>query len=263
MSARINQRLSNRVIVVVGPAGKLGPIWCRTILEAGAEVVGLGISVDNDVQILELMESFPDKIHLFEHNVKSELDETTKLFLSTREVSGVVLNAGIDSVPGSGYSNITEFNFENWMDILSVNVAGIANTLNQLVTYLGAHSSVIFIGSMYGVVSPNPELYSHFNSGKGSIKNPAYGASKAALIAMCNQYAVEFAPDLIRFNVLTLGGIEGGQDKEFKDKFIARVPIGRMADTEEVKGALQFLLGGESSYMTGHNLVLDGGYTTW
>ena len=63
MSNRNNQGLSNRVIVVVGPAGKLGPIWCRTILEAGSEVVGLGVSVSNDFQILDLMLSFPDKIH--------------------------------------------------------------------------------------------------------------------------------------------------------------------------------------------------------
>ena len=112
-------------------------------------------------------------------------------------------------------------------------------------------------------ISPNPDFYSHYNSGKGSVKNPAYGASKAALIAMCNQYSVEFATRLIRFNILTLGGVEGGQDGEFKKKFVSRVPQNRMVDAQEATGALKFLLTAESSYMTGHNLVLDGGYTKW
>ena len=263
MSTKTDQRLADMVVVVVGPTGKLGPIWCKSILESGGEVVGIGINVDKDSQMLELMAAFPEQIHIFEHNVTSELHETIRLFLSTRRVTGVVLNSGVDSVPGSGLSDITQFDFENWISILSVNVAGIANTINQLITYLEPHSSVVFIGSIYGLVSPNPDFYSHYNSGKGSVKNPAYGASKAALIAMCNQYSVEFATRLIRFNILTLGGVEGGQDGEFKKKFVARVPMNRMVDAQEAKGALKFLLTAESSYMTGHNLVLDGGFTKW
>jgi NAD(P)-dependent dehydrogenase (short-subunit alcohol dehydrogenase family) len=116
---------------------------------------------------------------------------------------------------------------------------------------------------MYAIVSPSPSLYSHFNSGLGSIKNPAYGASKAALISLCNQYATHFAPTGQRFNLLTLGGIAGSQDEEFKEKFNRKVPMQRMGNPDELGGALVFLLSSASSYMTGHNLILDGGFTKW
>jgi NAD(P)-dependent dehydrogenase (short-subunit alcohol dehydrogenase family) len=116
---------------------------------------------------------------------------------------------------------------------------------------------------MYALVSPTSSLYDHYNEGTGSIKNPAYGASKAALVAVCNQYATQFGADGIRFNILTLGGIEGDQDTEFKNKFRAKVPLARMGTTGEIGTALTFLLSNDSSYMTGHNLVLDGGFTKW
>jgi NAD(P)-dependent dehydrogenase (short-subunit alcohol dehydrogenase family) len=116
---------------------------------------------------------------------------------------------------------------------------------------------------MYALVSPTSSLYDHFNDGRGSIKNPAYGASKAALIAVCNQYATQFGADGIRFNMLTLGGIEGNQDLEFKTKFNSKVPLARMGTKDEIGPALIFLLSQDSSYMTGHNLILDGGFTKW
>ena len=116
---------------------------------------------------------------------------------------------------------------------------------------------------MYGVVSPKPALYAHFNEGAGSMKNPAYSASKAALLAVTKQYATYLAPEGIRVNMLTLGGVAAGQDAQFVTKFVQHVPQGRMVPREELAGALVFLLSESALSMTGQNLIVDGGYTSW
>jgi NAD(P)-dependent dehydrogenase (short-subunit alcohol dehydrogenase family) len=232
-------------------------------LASGGEVIALGLNVTSDSRLKELHNKYTGKFEIIENDICVPLrDEVVDLLLSKR-IAGLVLNAGIDSLPGSGFSNITEFDYKNWVEILSVNVAAIATVTNSLIPFLSVDASVVFIGSIYAIVSPSTSLYNHFNSGLGSIKNPAYGASKAALIALCNQYATHFAPTGQRFNVLTLGGIAGSQDEEFKEKFNSKVPMQRMGNADELGGALVFLLSSASSYMTGHNLILDGGFTKW
>ena len=255
--------LEGNTYVVVGAAGNLGPTWCEIILASGGELIALGLNVTNDSRLQELHKQYTGKVEIVENDICSPLRDEVVELLRYKKIAGVVLNAGIDSLPGSGFSNITEFDYKNWVEILSVNVAAIATVTNSLIPFLSIDASVVFIGSMYAIVSPSPSLYSHFNSGLGAIKNPAYGASKAALIALCNQYATHFAPAGQRFNVLTLGGIAGSQDEEFKEKFNEKVPLQRMGNTNELGGALVFLLSSASSYMTGHNLILDGGFTKW
>ena len=255
--------LKGKTYIVVGAAGNLGPTWCEIILASGGEVIALGIGVTSDSRLQEMLKKNQGTLEIIENDICLPLrDEVTDL-LRQKKIAGVVLNAGIDSLPGSGFSNITEFDYKNWVEILSVNVAAIATVTNSIIPFLSTNASVVFIGSMYAIVSPSPSLYSHFNSGLGSVKNPAYGASKAALIALCNQYATQFAPTGQRFNLLTLGGIAGSQDEEFKEKFNRKVPMQRMGDANELGGALVFLLSSASSYMTGHNLILDGGFTKW
>jgi NAD(P)-dependent dehydrogenase (short-subunit alcohol dehydrogenase family) len=255
--------IAGKTYVVVGAAGNLGPTWCEVILASGGEVIALGLNVTSDSRLKELHNKYTGKFEIIENDICVPLRDEVVDLLHSKRIAGLVLNAGIDSLPGSGFSNITEFDYKNWVEILSVNVAAIATVTNSLIPFLSVDASVVFIGSIYAVVSPSTSLYSHFNSGLGSIKNPAYGASKAALIALCNQYATHFAPTGQRFNVLTLGGIAGSQDEEFKEKFNSKVPMQRMGNTNELGGALVFLLSSASSYMTGHNLILDGGFTKW
>jgi len=263
MSSNSEKPLAGKWFVVVGAAGKLGPIWCSTIINSGGNVIALGIDSTADLDLLKIYENKPDQILLIDQDITTELNENSIDALNSVKISGVVLNAGIDSTPGAGYSDITKFDFDFWLRILGTNVAGVVSILNQLIPLLEVESSVVFIGSMYAVVAPTPSLYSHYNSGAGSVKNPAYGASKAALISICNQYATHFGNTGFRFNLLTLGGIEGNQDDEFKTKFKEKVPLARMGQASEIGDSLIFLLSSKSSYMTGQNLILDGGYTKW
>jgi NAD(P)-dependent dehydrogenase (short-subunit alcohol dehydrogenase family) len=141
-----------------------------------------------------------------------------------------------------------------------LNVAALVTFLNWIIPSLTKNSSVVLIGSIYGIVSPDSNFYSHFNDGEGSVKNPAYGASKGALISLCRQYATHLAKEGIRVNILTLGGVKADQDSQFIKKIVARIPQGRMAEKSDITGPLRFLLSDESSYITGHNLIADGGF---
>ncbi len=263
MSQIKNSSLDGKAFVVVGAAGNLGPVWCSTILESGGTVIGIGLNLKADGELAKLDKLWAGKLVLFEQDISQPFNSALLSSISSLKVSGLILNAGIDSTPGMGYSDITDFDYDFWVKVLSINVAAVVTAVNTLIPHLDSEASVVFIGSMYALVSPTSSLYDHFNEGIGSIKNPAYGASKAALIAVCHQYATQFGIDGIRFNILTLGGIEGSQDNEFKNKFKSKVPLGRMGTVDEIGPALTFLLSKDSSYMTGHNLVLDGGFTKW
>lgn len=262
------KRLTGKNIVVVGAAGNLGPRFVRALLEEGAHVVGLGLGVQTDQELAAVCRDFP------EHCVLGEVDITQELTLealatacgrefSAGSVHGLVMSAGIDSLPGTGKQSLAEYDMAEWERVFRVNVFGVVAMVNTLLPALAHPSSVAFLGSLYGIVSPKPELYSHFNDGAGSLKHPAYGASKAALVAAGRQYATHLASQGVRVNTLTLGGVAAGQDSEFVEKFGHHVPSGEMLSPQDVLGPLVFLMSDDSAGMTGHNLVVDGGFTAW
>jgi NAD(P)-dependent dehydrogenase (short-subunit alcohol dehydrogenase family) len=112
-------------------------------------------------------------------------------------------------------------------------------------------------------VSPDAHFYDHLPSDPPFLKPPAYGASKAALVNLTRYFAAHWGPHGVRVNALSPGGVEGGQDPEFRRKFIARVPLGRMAAAQDLRGPLIFLASDASAYVTGIELRVDGGFTSW
>src|SRR3569832_851027 len=123
--------------------------------------------------------------------------------------------------------------------------------------------SIINIGSLYASVSPDARFYDHLETDPPFLKPPAYGASKAALVNLTRYLATHWAPYGVRVNTLSPGGVLGGQDASFKQKFCARVPLGRMAEQTDLTGPLVFLASRAASYVTGIELRVDGGYTAW
>lgn len=117
--------------------------------------------------------------------------------------------------------------------------------------------NIVNIGSMYGVVSADPDLY-----GSSGLNSPdSYAAGKGGLIHLTRYLAANLAKHKIRVNALSPGGVFNGQPQEFLARYAAKCPMSRMADREELVGPLAFLLSEASSYVTGHNLVVDGGFT--
>jgi NAD(P)-dependent dehydrogenase (short-subunit alcohol dehydrogenase family) len=263
---RLGSRLDGKTVVVVGAAGNLGPVWLKALLDEGAHVVGCGLGTTTDSALVAMASTAAERLGLVELDIaQPDLPGFNGLVgsLTKGSVHGIVLNAGIDSIPGTGKTTLADYSFDDWQSMFAVNLFGVVGALNSLLPYLANPSSVVTLGSMYGVVSPKAEMYSHFNDGTGSMKNPAYGASKAALLAVTQQYGTYLAPKGIRVNMLTLGGVAAGQDSQFVAKFEGHVPQGRMVPRTELPGSLVYLISDDSLSMTGHNLIVDGGYTTW
>ena len=265
-TSRLSNRLTGKTVVVVGAGGNLGPVWVTALLSEGAHVIAAGLDAIRDETLASLASVHAGELDVVDLDISDPGGVGAKALVGDRglrSIHGVVLNAGIDSVPGTGKVALAGYSFSDWQQVFDVNVFGIVSTLNALIPYLANPSSVVTLGSMYGVVSPKAPLYDHFNDGAGSVKNPAYGASKAALLSVTKQYGTYLAPQGIRVNMLTLGGVAAGQDTEFVSKFVEHVPQGRMVERDELPGALVFLISDDSSAMTGHNMIVDGGYTTW
>ena len=149
---------------------------------------------------------------------------------------------------------------ETWRQALEVNLTS-AFVLTQAAAPLLArsgHGSVIYISSIYGLVGPDMRLYEGTPLG-----NPvAYAASKGGLLQLMRWLSTVLAP-AVRVNAISPGGVERGQPPEFQARYVERAPLGRMASEEDLKGAVAYLASDLSGYVTGQNLVVDGGWTAW
>lgn len=162
---------------------------------------------------------------------------------------GVINCAAIDFPPNSQNQD-----FER---VMKVNVEGVKNCCEIFGAEMErqGEGNIINIASIYGMVSPDQRIYTDF------IKPVSYGASKAAVINMTKYYATLYKN--VRVNCLSFGGVYNNQDEEFVKKYCERVPMGRMARRDEYNGLVKFMLSDGASYITGANIVADGGYTAW
>ncbi len=265
-------RLDEEVAVVTGALGKLGPVWVETLLAAGARVYALdrpGQPIPDAFARLQA-EAAPARLALGAADVRrrEELEQACR-DCRTRFGAPTVLvnNAGVDAPPsaGGGGWRIEEIPIEETSRIFEVNAAGLflcSQVFGAAMKEAG-RGSIINIGSLYATVSPDARFYDHLACDPPFVKPPAYGASKAAVINLTKYLAAHWAPFGIRVNALSPGGVRGGQDAVFQRKFCARVPLGRMAEADDLRGPLLFLASRASAYVTGVNLQVDGGFTLW
>ncbi len=243
------------IALVIGPNGFLGEFWCKKLEDLKFEVHGVGVEEEAE--------------NISKSNYKrSDLSSKSwcmsiKTILIELRPEVIIFNAGIDSPPGLGNPSLSNFSMESWEKIFRVNLFSAIDLLNAIVDIQDLKPKVILIGSQYASVAPNKNLYSHQNEGKGSIKHPAYSASKSALKAVMKQYGTELAESGIRINMLSPGGLKGKQDEEFISKFSKQNPLNRMGERNELGSALEFLIDPKNSYYIAQDLVVDGGYTAW
>ena len=265
-------RIDGEIAVVTGALGKLGPVWIETLLEGGATVFALDLAqAEISPDYLRLQERF-DESHLI--LARADVRDRQSLEAACqhcRQALGVpailVNNAGIDQPPdtaGNGY-HLEDIPFEINRGIFEVNTLGVFLVTQVFGRYMvrASHGSIINIGSLYASVAPDGHFYDHIKGDPPFLKPPAYGASKSAVINLTRYLATLWAPHGVRVNALSPGGVLGGQDEEFKRKFCNRVPLGKMARVEDLAGPLLFLASQASSYVTGIELVVDGGFTAW
>jgi len=258
-------RLDDRTALVTGAAGHLGRLFCDTLLDLGARVVLLDMSdrVANAAQVL-------DTSGTRTHGVVADLEQESSLrgaFDKAMAWSGGKLDILVNNAAFVGTSGLSGWGVPlesqesaTFRRALEVNLTSVF-TLCQLAAPLlrdGGHGAIVNVASIYGLVGPDNRLYEGTAMG-----NPlAYGASKAGILQLTRHMATALAPD-IRANAITPGGIERGQADSFRKKYCERTPLKRMAREEDFRGAIAYLSSDASSYVTGQNLVVDGGWTAW
>jgi NAD(P)-dependent dehydrogenase (short-subunit alcohol dehydrogenase family) len=181
----------------------------------------------------------------------------------------LVNNAAIDTPPDAPAEEVGPFetypeaSFDRVMD---VNVKGTLLCCQVIGAAMAreGRGSIVNISSIYGLLSPQQDVYDfRRQAGETFVKPVAYSVSKSAVLNLTRYLATYWAKEGVRVNTLTLAGIANEQSAEFVEAYTARVPLGRMARAEEALGAIVFLASDASSYMTGANLVVDGGWTAW
>ena len=264
--------LEREIGVVTGGLGKLGPIWVETLLHAGSTVFALdrpGQAISREFS--EIEKRFGgQRVKLAYADVRDRpaLKAVCKECLETFGIPTILVNnAGIDRPPdksAEGYL-LEDIPLVENLEIFEVNAAGLFLVTQVFGSEMvkAGRGSIINIGSLYASVSPDARFYEHLQSDPPFLKPPAYGASKAAVVNLTKYLATHWAPHGVRVNTLSPGGVLGDQDKDFKRKFCDRVPLGRMASADDLRGPLLFLASQASSYVTGIELVVDGGFTAW
>lgn len=251
--------LSGKIAVVTGGAGHLGFQMSKSLLELGAKVIVLGRD-DKKIQILskEFGENVSFiKIDLNSKQEVSDLENSKKL----PSVIHILIN--------NFYTWPTNPHLEKmqWDDVVNTMITGVVSPifLSKIVFQrMKDGGSIINIGSMYGMVSPNFKIYR--DSGMGNALE--YGATKAALIQATKYLAVKGAPLGIRVNAISPGpfskpgSFDNGKEW-FKEELLAKVPLGRIGQNWELKGVVAFLASDLSTYVTGQNIAVDGGWTAW
>ena len=264
-------RLDNQIAVVTGACGKLGPVWVEALVDAGARVAALELAgAPVSTAYTKLTDTAGDRLRRFDCDVTDRRSIDTAVEALVGQLGQPVIlvnNAGVDQPPDSGgnRSRIDEWPIDQFRRMVEVNLLGTF----QMTQAIGARmaergsGSIVNIGSLYASVSPDQRFYDHLPGDLPFLKSPAYGASKAAVVNMTKYFATLWGPRGVRVNTLSPGGVLAGQDEQFRTKYDARVPLGRMARPEDLKGPLVFLASAASAYVTGHELRVDGGFTAW
>jgi len=266
--------VEGKIAIVTGGLGQLGREFASSLAEAGAKVAIYSRRPVTQEKLDELFPGQRENIRVYEASVtdKAALEAATDRLIADWGVPHILVNnAGIDSKPDGGAEQNAPFEVypqKFWDDIIDVNLTGVmlcSQVIGSKMAEAG-RGSIINVGSIYGLVSPNQALYAYREKRDGVpfIKAVSYAASKSGLVNLTRYVATYWAEKNVRCNLISFGGVKTGSfDKEFVDNFLERVPMRRQAEKSEYNGVIQFLASDASSYMTGSNVVVDGGFTAW
>lgn len=252
-------------IVLSGANGLLGMVYLRNYLELGLKVAAVDYKVD---RLKPLKARYKKQLTVVEADLTSPSG-------NARALKEILKGLGrIDAVhhnctaKPAGFNAYTEdYDLSAWRGVMAGNVETAFLLTQRVIPYFKKRRKGVFLftGSIYGVVGPDQRIFEglFFKGGIQATSPASYTAAKGAVIALARHLATELAPWGIRVNSITPGGVESGQKKFFQKKYSHRSPLGRMADAQELIGPAVFLLSDSASYVTGHNLVVDGGWTAW
>lgn len=249
-------RLSQQVALITGACGQLGRRFCESLGSLGAHII---VSDVNPYQCAKQADELKKSgIHAsFLVMDVGDPESVRNAFSAVRRID-VLVNAAAIAV----FSPFEERTFEDFMAVLRTNVGGVFLTSQQAARIMKkqkAGGRIINIASIYGMVSSDPSIYTDCERRNSEV----YSASKAAVIQLSRYLAIHLAPYKIRVNCVSPGGVRRNQGKDFIKNYSRKTALGRMAEDKEIAASIQFLATESSSYITGHNLVVDGGFTAW
>ncbi len=260
--------LSGKVAVVTGALGLLGKQHCIALSEAGAAVIVCDLERE---QCDEFARMLPGPAYGFQLDVtvmNSIKNLRSFILQKFGKLDILVNNAAINDMFENKNSAFENSKFENypvemWEKSIRVNLTGVflcSQVLGKIMLD-NRSGSIINIASTYGTVAPDQNLYKRPDGSQPFFKSPVYSTSKGGIIAFTKYLASYWGKEGIRVNTLSPGGVENGQEEYFISNYSQRTPLGKMADPGDYKGAIVFLASDASRYMTGANLIVDGGWT--
>ncbi len=264
--------LTGKVAVVTGACGILGRHFCAGLAAHGARVVAVDLERHAaEALAADLTSRYAIPARGFACDVARVEDVAAMVGTCVAEFGGIDIlhnNAATKSrEPDRFFSALEDYPEDIWRQVMAVNLDGmfiVARHVGAAMRRRGRGGSIVQTASIYGVVAPDRRIYEGSDYHGRAIDTPAvYSASKAGVIGLTRHLAAHWGPDNIRVNSLTPGGVDSGQNETFRGRYSARVPLGRMARAEEMVGALVWLASDASSYVTGQNIIVDGGLTAW
>lgn len=272
--------LTGKSALVMGGRGFLGRRFCAALAEFGADVYSadlgeLSMAAASDHT---MMSSDDARIRQFNCDVRDPASIRQLVAeVSERTAHVDILVYSVTAKPRDFYKPFTECSLEGWQSVLRVELDGlflITQAIGEVMERAGA-GSMIFLSSIYGIVGNDQHIYEGSNlrelylrsSGDDSRQvyaHPVYAAAKGGVIALTRFLAAYWGDNGIRVNCVSPGGLaHPGENEQFLKRYSARVPLGRKGGLDEISGAVVYLASDASSYVTGHNLVVDGGWTAW
>jgi 2-deoxy-D-gluconate 3-dehydrogenase len=268
--------LGGRAAIVTGGAGLLGAEFCRTLAEAGASVAVVDLNSSAAYQVAESLTLAGHRAEAFATDI-TRPDSVSALVEGTLAAFGrldiLVNSAALDPkfdpqalAKGISPGRFEDYPLEQWNAALNVNLTGmflVTQACVQPMLVQGRKGSIVNVCSTYGLNGPDQRIYRKSDGSQPAFKPVYYSVTKAGVLGFTHYLAAYYAGTEIRVNALTPGGVFNNHDESFVQNYSAKTILGRMARKDEMNGAMLFLASDASSYMTGANLVVDGGWTAW
>lgn len=262
--------LKNKVAVVTGALGLLGRQHCYALAEAGANVIVCDLDESKCGKFAKTLAVSGLGAGVDITRADSVKELKAKILNQYSKVDILVNNAAIndmfeDPATAGEQSMFENYSLEMFRKSLEVNVTGtfICSQVIGAEMAKAGKGSIINIASTYGIVGPDQSIYKDDKGKQTFYKSAAYPVTKGAVISFTKFLAAYWGNKGVRVNALSPGGVENNQDKYFIDNYSKKTPLERMAKPDDYKGALVFLASDASAYMTGANLIVDGGWTAW
>ena len=264
--------LEGRNIVITGSSGLLGSQYANTLSSAGANIILLDIDTTKNEKLKSaLVKKYKNKISAYTLDISNQIEvnkTSKKIIKDFKKIDGLINNAAYTSKGAKEKSDNAFGAFENfpidiWQKSLDINLSGVffcSQAFGKIMAKQGK-GVIVNIASTYGLVGADQRIY-----GNSGLNLPiSYAATKGAIINFTRYLAAYWHGKNIRVNTLSPGGVmdKTYQEKSFIKKYSEKTILGRMANKDEYNGAILFLISDASSYMTGANLVVDGGWTSW